>query len=177
MKFIKLPYYEPSNNIKSQIEHSSEKRKQSKLKFLVNKIRNHLFEKIAFDSPVNSIRIWCHRKRGVKVGKGVMLGMGCTLDHAFPEYITLEDNTALAGNVYIICHSNPYSHFKGKLLSYVAPVTIKDGAWIGINATILPGVTVGENAVVSAGAVVSKSVPANCIVSGNPAEVIKTFKD
>ncbi|MEA3541346.1 MAG: acyltransferase [Pseudomonadota bacterium] len=173
MKFTKLPYYEPSKNVKVQIKHSSQKRKQSKLKFLCRKIRNHLLERIAFNNPINSVRAWCHRKRGVNIGKGVMLGMGCTLDHAFPEYITMEDNTALAGNVYIICHSNPYAHFKGKLLSYVAPVVIKKGAWVGVNATILPGVTIGENAVVSAGAVVSQNVPPNTIVAGNPAKVIR----
>jgi len=177
MKFTQIPYYEPSHSLKAQIIHSSSKRKQGNVVFLLKKIRNHVLEQIAFSNPINSIRIKCHRKRGVTIGKGVMLGIGCTLDHAFPEYITMEDNTALAGNVYLICHSNPYSHFKGKLLSYVAPIVIKKGAWIGINATILPGVTVGENSVVSAGAVVNKDVPPNCIVAGNPAVVIRVFKD
>ena len=177
MKFTKLPYYAPFGSLKDQIKHSSSKRKQSKFVFILKKIRNNLLEKIALNNPVNTIRVKCHRLRGVTIGKGVMLGMGCTLDHAFPEYITLEDNTALAGNVYIICHSNPYKHFEGRLLSYVAPVIIKKGAWIGVNATILPGVTVGENSVVSAGAVVSQNVPDNCIVAGNPAKVIKTFKE
>ncbi|MBC6910595.1 acyltransferase [Lactobacillus reuteri] len=51
-------------------------------------------------------------------------------------------------------------------------VLIKENAWLGANATILPGVTVGENAVVAAGAVVSKDVPANTVVAGVPAKVI-----
>ena len=129
----KIPYYEPSKSVKDQIIHSSEKRKHNKFVFLFKKIRNHCLESIAFNNPVNSIRVWCHRKRGVKIGKGVMLGMGCVLDHAFPEYITMEDNTALAGNVYILTHSNPYKHFEGILDSYIAPVVIKEGAWVGIN--------------------------------------------
>jgi acetyltransferase-like isoleucine patch superfamily enzyme len=54
-----------------------------------------------------------------------------------------------------------------------APVKICDGAWIGMGAIILKGVTIGENAVVAAGAVVTKSVPANCIVAGNPAVIVK----
>jgi acetyltransferase-like isoleucine patch superfamily enzyme len=53
------------------------------------------------------------------------------------------------------------------------PILIKRKAWIGVGATILPGVTVGENAVVAAGAVVSKDVPDNTIVGGVPAKVIK----
>ncbi|MDB6146845.1 MAG: transferase hexapeptide repeat containing protein [Spartobacteria bacterium] len=56
-----------------------------------------------------------------------------------------------------------------------APVIIKDNVWIGMNATILKGVTIGENSVVAAGSVVTKSVPPNVVVAGNPAVVVKTF--
>jgi len=56
-----------------------------------------------------------------------------------------------------------------------APVTIKDNVWIGMNATILKGVTIGENSVVAAGSVVTKSVPPNTVVAGNPAVAVKTF--
>jgi acetyltransferase-like isoleucine patch superfamily enzyme len=54
-----------------------------------------------------------------------------------------------------------------------APVKICDGAWIGMGAVILKGVTIGENSVVAAGAVVTKSVPPNVIVAGNPAVIVK----
>lgn len=54
-----------------------------------------------------------------------------------------------------------------------APVKICDGAWIGMGAVILKGVTIGENSVVAAGAVVTKSVPPNCVVAGNPATIVK----
>src|SRR3954468_9654911 len=54
-----------------------------------------------------------------------------------------------------------------------APVKICDGAWIGMGAVILKGVTIGQNSVVAAGAVVTKSVPPNCVVAGNPAVVVK----
>jgi acetyltransferase-like isoleucine patch superfamily enzyme len=175
MKLINIPYYSPQVKLWEQVSHSSNKRNISKITFILKKVRNYYYQRKALHHPINKVRIKCHKKRGVNIGNGVMIGMGCILDHAFPEYITMEDNTALAGNVYIICHSNPYKHFKGKLLSYVAPVTLKKGSWVGVNATILPGVTIGENAVVSAGAVVSKDVPANTIVAGNPAVVIKTF--
>ncbi len=56
------------------------------------------------------------------------------------------------------------------------PIHIRKNAWIGAGATILPGVTIGENAVVAAGAVVSKDVPANSIVGGVPAKIIKTIE-
>ena len=56
------------------------------------------------------------------------------------------------------------------------PIVIGRNAWIGANATILAGVKVGENAIVAAGAVVSKDVPANTIVGGVPAKVIRMIK-
>src|SRR4051812_6486435 len=56
-----------------------------------------------------------------------------------------------------------------------APVIIADNVWIGMNATILKGVTIGENSVVAAGSVVTKSVPGNTVVAGNPAVPVKTF--
>jgi len=54
-----------------------------------------------------------------------------------------------------------------------APVKIGDNVWIGMNAVILKGVTIGENSVVAAGSVVTKSVPPNVVVAGNPAVVVR----
>jgi acetyltransferase-like isoleucine patch superfamily enzyme len=56
-----------------------------------------------------------------------------------------------------------------------APVKIGNNVWIGMNAVILKGVVIGDNSVVAAGSVVTKSIPANTIVAGNPAVVVKTF--
>ena len=60
---------------------------------------------------------------------------------------------------------------------FPAPVKIGNNVWIGAHATILAGVTVGDNAVVAAGAVVTKDVPANAVVGGVPAKIIKTIKE
>jgi acetyltransferase-like isoleucine patch superfamily enzyme len=57
-----------------------------------------------------------------------------------------------------------------------APVTICDNVWIGMNAVILKGVTIGENSVVAAGSVVTKSVPPDTVVAGNPAVAVKRFE-
>ncbi|MGF1496348.1 MAG: acyltransferase [Elainellaceae cyanobacterium] len=58
-----------------------------------------------------------------------------------------------------------------------APVTIADNVWVGMNALILKGVTIGENAIVAAHAVVTKDVPKNTLVAGNPARIIKELTD
>ena len=60
----------------------------------------------------------------------------------------------------------PYQH-------YSKPIIIKDGVWIAAGAIILPGITIEENSVIAAGAIVTKDVPANTIVAGNPARKIK----
>ncbi len=57
-----------------------------------------------------------------------------------------------------------------------APVIIADNVWIGMNAIVLRGVTIGENSVVAAGSVVTKSVPPNVVVAGNPAIVTKELR-
>ena len=58
-----------------------------------------------------------------------------------------------------------------------APVVIKDGAWIGARATILPGVTIGKNAIVAAGSVVREDVPENALVAGVPAKIKQVSED
>jgi maltose O-acetyltransferase len=56
------------------------------------------------------------------------------------------------------------------------PVLIEDNVWIGGGAILLPGVNIGRNAVVGAGAVVTRSVPANTVVTGNPARVLREIE-
>ena len=65
---------------------------------------------------------------------------------------------------------------KNKIIVKCSPIHIKKGAWIGARAIINPGITIGENAVVGSGAVVTKDVPDNAVVVGNPARVIKTIE-
>jgi acetyltransferase-like isoleucine patch superfamily enzyme len=66
-----------------------------------------------------------------------------------------------------------YWYSSKKLLITPNPIHIKNNTWIGAGATILPGVTIGENAIITAGAVVNKEGPANTIVGGIPAKMIK----
>jgi len=106
----------------------------------------------------------------IRVGRNVFINHGCTfLDLGG---ITIEDDVLIGPKVNIITEDHPLSPADRKKLG-VKPILIKRNAWIGAAATILPGVTVGENAVVAAGALVNKDVPANSVVGGVPAKVIK----
>lgn len=86
--------------------------------------------------------------------------------------ITIEDNVMLAANVQLI--SNNHDVYDRQVIT-CKPVLIKEGAWIGAGATILPGVCVGKYAVVGANSVVTKDVPDYGVVVGNPAKLVKTL--
>lgn len=107
-----------------------------------------------------------------RIGKNVFINADCSfLDIGG---ITIEDDVLIGPKVSLITESHPLNPAERKSL-LVKPVVIKRNAWIGVGATILPGVTVGENAVVAAGAVVNSDVQANTVVAGVPARVIKTI--
>ena len=78
----------------------------------------------------------------------------------------LDDSVVVVSPFYCDC---------GCRMTFGKNVTIKENAWICIGAIICPGVTIGRNAVVAAGAVVTKDVPDNAVVGGNPAKIIKTL--
>ncbi len=111
-------------------------------------------------------------------GRFIQLGNNVFINHAcsFLDLggITIEDDVLIGPRVNITSENHPVEVARRKTLVPDA-VLIKRNAWIGAGATILPGVTVGENAVVAAGAVVSKDVPANTVVGGVPAKIIKTM--
>ncbi len=108
--------------------------------------------------------------RHIRIGKNVFINHACTfLDLGG---ITIEDDVQIGPKVNLISENHPVDPTQRKNL-ILNSVLIKRNAWIGAGATILPGVTIGENAIVAAGAVVHKDVPANTIVGGIPAKLIK----
>lgn len=89
---------------------------------------------------------------GIKIGKNVMLAPSV---HIYTAHHPLDVKLRYSGRE--LCHS----------------VTIGDNVWVGGHSTICPGVTIGDNAVIGAGSVVNRHVPANCVVAGNPARIIR----
>ncbi|WP_321347757.1 sugar O-acetyltransferase [uncultured Draconibacterium sp.] len=122
--------------------------------------------------PTSMIQIPVYVNIGqfTRIGKNVYINHLCSmLDMGT---ITIGDNVLIGPKVNILSEEHPVDPAERKALM-VRPVVIKNGAWIGAGATILPGVTVGENSVVAAEAVVNKDVPDNTVVGGIPAKVLK----
>lgn len=88
--------------------------------------------------------------------------------------ITIGDNCAIAGDVLIQdTDFHPILDENGNEKPMSKPIVIGNKVWICAKSTILKGVTIGDGAIVAAGAVVTKDVPARCLVAGNPAKVVR----
>jgi acetyltransferase-like isoleucine patch superfamily enzyme len=116
----------------------------------------------------------------VEIQKNARIGANVKVSsHTFIcEGVTIEDDVFIGHNVSFINDKFPRSTAPGGGLQTeadwtVVPTVVKRGASIGTSVTILCGVTIGENAIVGAGSVVTRDVPANCIVAGVPAKVLK----
>ena len=116
----------------------------------------------------------------VEIQKGVKVGKHCKIQsHTFIcEGVTIEDEVFIGHNVTFINDRFPRATTADGRLQQETdwtcePTMVKRGASIGSSATLLCGITVGENAIVGAGSVVTKDVPANTIVAGNPARILK----
>ena len=108
--------------------------------------------------------------KNIHVGKNVFFNSGCKFQDQGGIYIG--DGTLIGHNVVLATLNHSYNPAERANL-IPAPIHIGKNVWIGSNATVLPGVTIGDGAVVAAGAVVTKDVPANMIVGGVPAKIIK----
>jgi len=120
----------------------------------------------------------------VEVQKNAKIGRRCKISsHSFIcEGVTVEDNVFIGHGVTFINDSYPRATAaSGRLQAEadweVEPTFVKKGASIGSGSTILSRLTIGENAIVGAGSVVVKDVPANAIVAGNPAKVLRYLAD
>ncbi len=116
----------------------------------------------------------------VEVQKNAIIGRSCKIQsHTFIcEGVTIEDNVFVGHGVTFVNDTYPRATAPGGGLKTeadwkVEPTIVKKGASIGSNATILSNITIGENAIIGAGSVVTKDVPPDTIVAGNPARIMR----
>jgi acetyltransferase-like isoleucine patch superfamily enzyme len=119
----------------------------------------------------------------VEIQKNARVGRNCKISsHTFIcEGVTIEDEVFIGHGVAFINDAYPRATAGGgRLLTdqdwTVEPTLVKKGASIGSGATILSKVTIGERAIVGAGSVVTRDVPADTVVAGNPARVLRTME-
>lgn len=116
----------------------------------------------------------CDLGFNIILGKNVLINYDCVLQDCCT--ITIGDNSLIGPGVKIVTASHPYEAEKRRDWSVTcSPITIGEDVWIGAGAVILPGVTVGARSIIGAGSVVTKDVPPDAIVAGNPAKIIRSL--
>lgn len=132
---------------------------------MINKVRK-LISKLYINKLI---------KNGMVIGENFQMEKGCSLDAPFAWLISIGNNVTLASRVYILAHDASTKKF----LNYtkIGRVQIGDNVFIGAHSVILPNVKIGNNSIVGANSVVTKNVPDNCVVAGNPAQIIYNTDD
>ena len=111
----------------------------------------------------------------IRVGRNVFVNQNCTFYDL--GGLDIGDDVLIGPNVSLITAGHPVEPSQRRAVTIGKPIVIKRNVWIAAGATIIGGVTVGENSVVAAGSVVTKDVPPNTLVGGNPARVIRSIGD
>jgi acetyltransferase-like isoleucine patch superfamily enzyme len=110
--------------------------------------------------------------KNITIGKRVFINAGCKFQDQ--GGVTIGDDCLIGHNTVLATLNHDLDPGR-RTDMHPAPIVMGRNVWIGSNATVLPGVTIGENAVVAAAAVVTKDVPANSVVVGSPARVVRTL--
>ena len=139
-------------------------------------IRKWITNVIAPNCVFNNFRILLYRISGFKIGKNVFIGMHCYLDDLCHELLIIEDNVTVSYGVYFACHGKNQKHF---------PIVIKEGAYIGMRASIISnnadktvtGVVIGRDSIIGSCCLVNKNIPDNATAVGVPCKITMVRSD
>lgn len=150
-----------NNTLEDEVE-----KRTSILKELLGSVEKNIYIEPSFK---------CDYGYNIHVGDNFFANFDCVILDVCP--VRFGKNAFLAPGVHIYTATHPIkAEERCSGVEYGKPVTIGDNVWIGGRAVILPGVNIGNNVVVAAGAVVTKDVPDNVVVAGNPAKIVKEIK-
>jgi acetyltransferase-like isoleucine patch superfamily enzyme len=123
---------------------------------------------------VQRIRYYYYKFHGYNIHITAQLERNLNLDRYNPGGITIGKYTIITSGVTILSHKLIPIRSENKYIGEKVNTVIGDFCVIGTGAIIMSGVIIGDEVVVGAGAVVTKDIPSNCIVGGNPARIIKS---
>ena len=131
------------------------------------RIRAFLAEK------VQKVRLFRLRRMGYEIGDGTIIESGILWDKVYPQGTHIGRECLIAHGVLILTHDHCKRVGPDIVDCWKTETVIGNRCFIAVNAMIMPGVHIGDECVVGAGAVVTKDIPSNCIVAGNPAKIIR----
>lgn len=134
---------------------------------------------LAMIHPDNRTREYLLRRANLKIGKKTVINIGLNVYDTQDCVVEIGDFCAIAANVSLITASGPNMSQLADI-PYIQEhyiksgrIVIEDHVWIGANVIVLPGIHIGQNSIIGAGSIVTKNVPANSVVKGQPAKVYK----
>jgi maltose O-acetyltransferase len=119
---------------------------------------------------------FCDYGTNTSIGDHFYANTGCIFLDSAP--VTIGDRVLFGPAVQLLAVTHPLdAKLRAQGLEHAEPIAIGDDAWLGGGVIVLPGVTIGDRAVVGAGSVVTRDVPADTVVAGNPARVIRSLEE
>jgi len=139
---------------------------------MIKRILKKMLEKIGFLEIIRSflIKVGIIEEKKILYKIGNMKQHNAQIDTLIPQMVEIGDNFTSAPGAIISAHdASTYKHVREYRIE---KVIIGNNVFLGANSVILPGVHIGDNVIVGAGAIVTKDIPANKVVAGNPAKII-----
>lgn len=174
-----LPYQPWEQELKKDRERAKDLLFElNSLKPSLRKERKELLKKlldVAGDFHIES-PFQCDYGYNIHIGENFYANHNCViLDGAS---VSIGDNVLFAPNVAVYTAGHPIHHeLRNEGIEYACGVTISDNVWVGGNVVINPGVTIGKNVVIASGSIVTKDIPDNVLIAGNPARILREITE
>jgi len=141
----------------------------------VRALFSELIAKPVDDSFMLIPPFYCTGGADIRIGRHVFINQNCTFYDL--GGLDIAEDVMIGPNVSLITSGHPLAPSQRHMAVTASAIVIERNVWIAAGAIVIGGVTIGENSVVGAGAVVTKDVPPNSLVGGNPARIIRALDD